>query len=152
VARERQQLASLHGGELRCHRLQRECVKAAAGGLLEQGAEPIERAERAQVRGGCREKGGTDDVWGESICFQTVGLAIDAPRCPHPVGGLAARGERVPAQGDLLGGEALRTHEGVQRDLLDAERLELCGKLTRDPVAGRVVIDHRKQLERWALR
>jgi len=77
VAYERQQLPGLHGGDLRRHRLQREHVKAPARRLLQQGAEPVQRAERAQVRRGCRDKGGADDVWGEGIRFQAVGLAED---------------------------------------------------------------------------
>jgi len=64
---------------------------------------------------------------------------------------MADLGERVAAEGDLLGGEALRTDERVQGDLPDAARLELRRKLARDPVAGRVVINHRKQMDRLAL-
>jgi len=44
VARQCHQFPNVHGGDLRRHRRQRERVKAAAGGLLQQGAEPVERA------------------------------------------------------------------------------------------------------------
>jgi hypothetical protein len=135
VARQCQQLPRLHGGELRRHRRQRERIEAPARGLFQQGAEPVQRAECTQIGCGFCYKGGPDDVWGEGIRFQAVGLARNPPSLAHPVGGLAALGERVPAQGDLLGGEALRTNEGVQRDFLDAEGLELRGELARDPVA-----------------
>jgi hypothetical protein len=62
-------------------------------------------------RRGCRDTGRPEDLWGEGIGFQAVGLAADAPGLPEPVGGLAALGAGVPAQGDLLGGEALRTED-----------------------------------------
>ena len=44
VARERQQLPGLQRGELRHDGLERERLQAPARGLLQQGAEPVERA------------------------------------------------------------------------------------------------------------
>ena len=79
MARQRQQLPRLHGGDLRHHGLQRERVAAPARRLLQQGAEPVERAERTQVRGGFRYKGISDGFRGESIRFQAVGLALNSP-------------------------------------------------------------------------
>ena len=49
VVRQREQLPSRPGGDLRHHGLERERVEAPARGLFQQGAEPSERAERAQA-------------------------------------------------------------------------------------------------------
>jgi hypothetical protein len=65
VAREREQLPGLQGGELRHHRFQWERTEAPARRLLQQGTKPVQRVERAQVRGGCRDTGSLEGVWGE---------------------------------------------------------------------------------------
>jgi len=79
VARQRQQLPGLQRGELRHHGRQRERLKAPARRLLQQGAEAVERAERAQVGCGLLDKGGPDGLWREGIRFQAVRLAVNAP-------------------------------------------------------------------------
>ena len=87
VARQRQQLPRLQYGDLRRHGLQRQCVEPPARRLLQQSTEPVERVERAPVRGGFRNKGGPDGFGRECIRFQAVGLAINAPRLPQPGAG-----------------------------------------------------------------
>jgi len=52
VARERQQLPGVHGGDRRHHRFQRERIEPPARRLLQERAEPVQRVPR-QSRAAC---------------------------------------------------------------------------------------------------
>ena len=75
VARKREQLPRLHGGELRHHRFERERVEAPARGLLQQGAEPVQRVPR-QSRATCGQRPGAAEPT-PSGCAS----ASEMPRC-----------------------------------------------------------------------
>ena len=145
VAHQRR-LSSLQGGECATTASSRSASRRRRAVSSSRAQSPSSGRNARRYGVASATKAARMIVWREGIRLQAVGLAINTPRLPQPVGGLAALGERVPAQGDLLCGDAFRTDERVHRDLMDAERLELRGKLPLNPVAGRIVIDHRKQL------